>query len=68
MRNKKHWVEYTATIFGSILVEGDESPQEASDYVKSNLGFFSTAEGIAGEINEQQIVIDHVYEAKKDDL
>ena len=56
---KKHWVEFTATIFGSVLVEGDETPKEASEYVKRNLSISSDCEGVDVEINEQQIQIEN---------
>jgi hypothetical protein len=59
---KKHWVEFTAIIFGSILVEGDETPDEASSYVKKHLDITCEAEGVDGEINEKRIVVENAYQ------
>jgi len=58
---KRHWVNFTVTLFGSILVEGDESPAKASEYVKRHLDCSASAEGVDAEINEQQIIIDEAY-------
>ncbi len=51
-----------ATIFGAILIEGDESAEEASKYVKRHLSFSCEAECVDGEINEQQIIVEHAFE------
>jgi hypothetical protein len=59
---KKHWVNFTAVIVGSILVEGDESPEKASEYVKRHLCIDAEAEAVDAEINHQEIQIDSAYE------
>jgi hypothetical protein len=60
---KKHWVNFTATLYGSILIEGDESPESAAKYAKRHLSFSGEAEGVDAEINEQQITIEEAYAA-----
>ncbi len=58
---KKHWVSFVAVLSGSILIEGDESPREASSYVKKHLSFSADAEGVDAEICDQDISIEHVH-------
>lgn len=62
---KKHWVNFTAVVVGSILIEGDESPAKAGEYVKRHLSIEADAEAVDAEINHQEISIDSAYEETK---
>lgn len=63
--DKKHWVTFTATFIGAVLVEGDEDPLAAGLYVKRHLSISADVEAVDVEINEYDIVIDEVHEDGK---
>jgi len=59
---KKHWVNFIATIHGAVLVEGDDTPEDAGKYVKRHLDISADAEGVDAEINDASITIENCYE------
>lgn len=59
---KKHRIEFTAYIRASILIEGDETPKEAEEYVKKTLRVSIAAEGVDADIDDETYEIEDVYE------
>lgn len=59
---KRHEVQFVATICGSVIVEGDECPADAEEYVGRHLEFSGEVETVDVDISHTLITVDNCYE------